>query len=201
MRFRSLAAVTAASLAAFSLVDPTSATSAASGNGAKAQLSAIDHPEHNQLEVFERAGGRGGNNVKSGTPSGAATAFSTSTTLAASSKTTTKITTTTKTNAPEATQSPDPDKTAAERFFDLTHDHSPTDCDVEVGLRLEGTELISNAGSVAYPDWAKKVGTSMEQWANATACPEESWAGNNAQMASLNATAGRLVAGNETTIA
>lgn len=194
MRPRSLAIATSASLAALSLVQPTSAASTASGNGTAPQVSASKQSDYN---LFERAGGRSGNKPKSTAPSGAATAFSTSTIPAASTTTTTKTTT----HVSEATQSPDPDKTAAERFFDLTHDNSPTDCDVEVRLRPEGTELISNADSVAYPDWAKKVGTSMEQWANATACPEESWAGKNAQMASLHATAGRLVAGDETTIA
>jgi hypothetical protein len=181
MRPRSLVIATAAPLAALSLVQPTLA---ASGNGTA-------------LKVFERAGGRSGNKPKSTAPSGAATAFSTSTIPAASTKTTTKTTT----QAPEATQSPDPDKTAAEWFYDLSHDTRKTDCDVEIGLRENGAKLISEANSTTHPFWAQEVGTSMAQWTNATACPEKSFGGNNLQIMSLNATAARLVDGNGTTAA
>jgi hypothetical protein len=194
MRPESLAIATAASLAALSLVQ---STSAASGNGTAPQLSASKHPESKQLLVFERAGGRSGNKPKSTAPSGAATAFSTSTIPTASTKTRTKTTTQTS----EATQSPDPDKAAAKTFFDLTNDQRVTDCVEEARLREDGYKLISEADSADDPYWAQKVGTSMAQWTNVTACPQGFWDGNNPEITSLNATAGRLVAGNQTTAA
>jgi hypothetical protein len=194
MRPRSLAIATSASLAALPLVQPTSAASTASGNGTAPQVSASKQSDYN---LFERAGGRSGNKPKSTAPSGAATAFSTSTVPAASTTTTTKTTT----HVSEATPSPDPDKTAAERFYDLTHDTRKTDCEVEARLRTDGTELIRKANLTDYPHWAQEVGTSMAQWTNATACPENSFGGNNLQIISLNATAARLLDGNGTTAA
>ena len=192
MQLRNLAAVTAASFAALSLVPPTSS---ASVNGTTAQLAGFENSNVQKFNVFGRGGGRSGNKPKSTAATETATAFSATITPTAT------ITTKKTTQASEATHTPDSDETAAIAYWDLTYDGSKTDCDAKAKLREKGADLISNVGSVYYPDWAKEVGESMAQWGNATACSGGSLGVNVEQGASMKTTAGKLVNGNGITAA
>jgi hypothetical protein len=192
MRPQDIAAVTAASLAALSLVQPTSATSAAFGSATCTQLSESDHPKYDALQVFERgkpAGGVGSNVPKVNVPSGTATAISTSTTLAASTKTQAK--------APEATESPDQAEIAAIEFYRLAYEGSRTDCDAKNDLRDACTNLIENAAGDAYPDWRNQTARGLRAYADPNTCFGDLMGLSGKQNSALIWMAGQLEAGEE----